>query len=41
LYVDEGFRGLKNITWERLDGKGAFWYEAMAFEQSSDEVDEL
>lgn len=41
LSVDEGFTGLKNITLERLDGKGAFWYEAMAYEQSSDEAEEL
>lgn len=41
LYIDEGFRGLKNITMERLDGKGLFWHEAMSYEQLSGEVDEL
>lgn len=41
LYVDEGFTGLKNATLERLDGKGQFWYEAMAYEHYSDETDEL
>lgn len=41
LYIDEGFKGLKNVTLERLDGKEAFWYEAMAYEQPGDEVNEL
>lgn len=41
LYIDEGFKGLKNITMERLDGKGIFWHEAMSYEQSSGQVDEL
>lgn len=41
LYVDEGFRGLKNLTMERLDGKGLLWHEAMSYEESSGGVDEL
>lgn len=41
LYIDEGFRGLKNVTMERLDGKGFFWHEAMSYEQLSGGVDEL
>lgn len=41
LYIEEGFRGLKNITTERLDGKGLLWHEAMSYEQSSGWVDEL
>lgn len=41
LYVDEGFKGLANITMERLDGMGLFWHEAMSYEQSSGQVDEL
>lgn len=41
LYVEEGFRELKNITMERLDGKGVFWHEVMSYEQSSGGVDEL
>lgn len=41
LYIDEGFQGLKNITMERLDGKGLIWHEAMSYEQSSGPEDEL
>lgn len=41
LYIDEGFKGLKNVTMERLDGKGLFWHEAMSYEQSSGQADEL
>lgn len=41
LYLDEGFKELGNITFERLDGKGAFWYEAMAYKQPGGEVNEL
>ncbi|KAJ4419383.1 hypothetical protein N0V82_004965 [Gnomoniopsis sp. IMI 355080] len=33
LYVSEGFEGVRNITIERLDGKGIIWMEAMKYEQ--------
>lgn len=41
LYTAEGFKELKNITMERLDGKGLFWHEAMSYEQSGSQADEL
>ncbi|KAI7785416.1 gnat family [Diaporthe eres] len=41
LYIDEGFKGLKNVTMERLDGKGLFWHEAMSYEQLSGQLVEL
>ena len=41
LYVDEGFKGLENITMERLDGNGLFWHEAMSYGQLSGQADEL
>lgn len=41
LYVSEGFEGLKNVTVERLDGKGLLWDEVMKFEGGGGEVDEL
>lgn len=33
LYISEGFKGVGNITIERLDGKGIIWYEAMKYDQ--------
>lgn len=32
LYIKEGFKGLHNTSFERLDGKGTIWYEAMKYE---------
>ncbi|KAK2614905.1 hypothetical protein N8I77_001695 [Diaporthe amygdali] len=41
LYISEGFKGLKNATMTRLDGKGLFWHEAMKYEHVSGKSDEL
>jgi hypothetical protein len=41
LYARKGFEGLKNVTIERLDGKGVFWLEAMKFELGGGGADEL
>lgn len=32
LYASEGFKGVKNISVKRLDGKGIFWWEAMVYQ---------
>lgn len=36
LYRREGFEGLKNVTVERLDGEGVFWYEAMKYDDKTE-----
>lgn len=41
LYVSQGFEGLKNVTVERLDGEGLFWYEVMRFEEGGGGEGEL
>lgn len=33
LYISEGFEGLKNVTVERLDGKGVLWFEVMKYDE--------
>ncbi|PSS05169.1 hypothetical protein BD289DRAFT_419659 [Coniella lustricola] len=33
LYIAEGFEGVKNISIERLDGKGILWWEAMVYKR--------
>lgn len=41
LYASKGFEGLKNVTVERLDGKGVFWLEMMKFVPGGGGADEL